>query len=173
MDKGEAYDKLIAALESAWKKTRRNHLHGQMLAVKAVDRFLGEMDAPRSARQPLIWTFLTLMRSDWINRTRGKPGPKPKSFNHLCGLSGAAAVVSVMKERCGCRVGDAVAKVAKATGIPGEEIRKFRDAIHRGTTDDLSNSLYRITLDEFKDASDDELDGRLGQLRIVYNDMDL
>lgn len=110
-----------------------------------------------------VTAFITevMMRA----RKRGRPGPKGRMVLSELSLSIAGAAVTKRKRHG--ELDNVVRKVSGATGIPGPEIKKFRNAVHRGTSSELATSMYQDTLKRLGDEAD--IDATLRAAKIFWS----
>ena len=132
---------LVDDLEDALFKFKLDHpLWGQLAALKAIARHLRKR-VPEELLEPLESLYTDLMNQFAAMTKDDKPGPHPAPLDRRMVEAHSAATVTVLKN-CGWKVGDAIAKVAQATGLDQERLRYVRDEIHRGRADELVRKIY-------------------------------
>lgn len=164
----KAYEELLCALTAANKKIFGKGFVGEMEAVMAIVKYLEALGAPSEAISPFAALILTLAESAWSGHVEGKSGPKGRRLGEQGALAAASAAVTVLKTRRSCHVDAAVKDVASVTGIPGNEIRKFRDSLHRGTTNKTADMKYQADITKLSEASDSEIGEYLKLTRKLY-----
>lgn len=166
----EAYEKLLRDLEKARKKHSPRSLAGTDIAVAAAHDYLKAIGVPSELLNPLAYTAVILLESHIANQQKGKPGPRTgrRLLREMAALTEAAAIVTTLKEKKWASIPEALSRVSSATGINREELRKFRDSIHRGTTDVLTNTLYDGYVADLAGASREEINESLRGTRAVY-----
>ena len=115
-------------------------LVGQLAALQAIARHLRRR-VPDGLLEPLESIYTDLTNKAAAMTADNKPGPHPAPLDRRMVEAHSAATVTVLKNS-GWKVGDAIAKVAEATGLDPERLKYFRDEIHRGRADETVRKIY-------------------------------
>lgn len=141
-------DALRDDLEFALMEFRRYPLVGQIEALQAIAEYLKFRIVPGELLEPVESIYTELMNRADALTTEYKPGPRPAPLSERIVVARTAATVTVLKN-CGWNVGEALKKVAAATGLDAERLRYFRDEIHRGRAADDVRKIYEVHVAEF------------------------
>jgi hypothetical protein len=163
-----AYDKLIEKLLDAANEVREDKLFGTTLAMQAMIDYLQAIGAPRETLVPFGEAFILLAEAAFAKDHIGKSGPKHQKLGKLASLSAAAAAVTIIKDINGCLVSDAVRQVSRATGIDSNELKKFRDALHRGTAHRLADLHYQGHLETIRPMTAAQRDAFLVSVKRLH-----
>ncbi|HMK23804.1 MAG TPA: hypothetical protein VK466_15840, partial [Terriglobales bacterium] len=82
-----------------------------------------------------------------------KPGPRPAPLSERIVEARAAATVTVLKN-FHLKVGEAIDRVTKVTGLEADRLRYFRDEIHRGRADETVRKIYNAHVKDLSRIAD-------------------
>ena len=135
-------------LELALMEFKRYPLVGQIEALKALADYLRFRVVPGELLEPIESIYTDLINRADALTTEYKPGPRPAPSSERIVGARASGTVTVLKA-CGWKVGEAIKKVAAATGLDADWLRYFRDEIHRGRADESVRKIYDAHVADF------------------------
>jgi hypothetical protein len=112
-------------LAEALSEYRLLPLLGQLRCIQALATYL-TWRVPSELLEPLESIYTRLMDEAAVALGEDRPGPAPAPLSEQIVEARAAGTVTVLK-RCGWKVGEAVKKVAKLTGLDSRRLRYLRE----------------------------------------------